>query len=303
MSDGHVSIKSTWQDYFTLCKPKVVWLMLLTAWVGMLLAAHPTYFPFNAFVWGSLGIGMASSSAAVINHLVERHIDIHMHRTQHRPVAAGKIEPTHALLFALTLGVTGLSLLILFVNSLTAWLTLITLIGYAIIYTIYLKKATPQNIVIGGLAGAAPPLLGWTSVTGTIDHHSLLLVLIIFTWTPPHFWALAIHRKHDYQRASLPMLPVTHGVPYTKLNILLYTFLMIATTLLPFVTRMSGGIYLIIASLLNIGFLYYAFRLYFDSTNTYAIKLFGFSIIYLMCLFIALILDHYGCWYLINKVT
>lgn len=293
---------STWQDYFSLCKPKVVALMLLTAWVGMILAAPPTEVPWIALSLGTLGIAFCASSAAVINHLVERHIDVHMKRTQHRPVASGKIPPSHALIFSLILGLFGLGILIAWVNTLTACLTFATLLGYAIVYTLFLKHATPQNIVIGGLAGAAPPLLGWTAVTNQIDPFALILVLIIFTWTPPHFWALAIYRRQEYQQAALPMLPVTHGIPYTKLNILLYTVLLILTTHLPVAFSMCGVLYLLLTTPLNIGFLYYAIKLYRKTCDKVALKVFGYSILYLMGLFLALILDHYFSWIIFNTI-
>jgi protoheme IX farnesyltransferase len=282
-----------WRDYYALTKPNVVALMLLTAWVGMLLASPPDVFPWSAFIFGTLGIGFCAGSAAVINHLVERRIDQQMLRTKNRPVASGRVNPRAALLFALTLGIAGLAILIYFVNAVCAWLTLITLLGYALFYTIYLKRATPQNIVIGGAAGAAPPLLGWSAVSGDISPYSLLLVLIIFTWTPPHFWALAIYRFEDYAKSKLPMLPNTHGIPFTKLCILLYILLLIAATILPYVTGMSGICYLVIALGLGIGFLYYGYRLYLDETPQIARRTFGFSIIYLMVLFLGLILDHY----------
>jgi heme o synthase len=293
-------LNTIWQDYLTLCKPKVVALMLLTAWVGMLLAAPPDQLPWIALGYGTIGIAFAAGSAAVINHLVERHIDIHMKRTQHRPIASGKIKPRKAFLFSFVLGIVGIGILTFWVNPLTAWLTLATLLGYAIVYTVYLKHATPQNIVIGGLAGAAPPLLGWTAVTNQIDPFSLLLVLIIFTWTPPHFWALAIYRRQEYKNAELPMLPVTHGVKYTKLNIVLYTLLLIASTLLPVAFGMTGGIYLALTSILNIGFLYYAIKLYRTSCDKFALRVFAYSIVYLMGLFLALILDHYFTWIIFN---
>ncbi|MFO1256846.1 MAG: heme o synthase [Gammaproteobacteria bacterium] len=293
---------SVWQHYLSLCKPKVVALMLLTAWVGMILAAPPTQLPWLALSLGTLGIAFCASSAAVINHLVERHIDVHMKRTQHRPVASGKISPSRAFVFSLILGLLGLGILVTWVNTLTACLTFATLIGYAMVYTLFLKQATPQNIVIGGLAGAAPPLLGWTAVTNQIDPFGLILVLIIFTWTPPHFWALAIYRRQEYQQAGLPMLPVTHGVPYTKLNIVLYTVLLIVTTVLPFAFKMCGLLYLLLSTPLNLGFLYYAVKLYRNGSDQLALKVFGYSILYLMGLFLALILDHYFSWVIFRTI-
>ncbi len=294
-----ILVKPTlWRDYWELTKPRVVALMLLTAWVGMLLASPPDIFPLHAMIFGTLGIACCAGSAAVINQLVERHIDIHMRRTQNRPMASGRVSPVQGMLFALVLGTLGLAVLIYFVNHLTAWLTLISLVGYALFYTIYLKRATPQNIVIGGAAGAAPPLLGWTAVTGSIDPFGLLLVLIIFTWTPPHFWALAIYRHEDYAKAKLPMLPVTHGIHFTKLCILLYTVLLIASTILPFLTGMCGITYLVCALGLGLGFLYYGFKLYFSDEPRVAMSTFAYSIIYLMALFIGLLADHYLHYFL-----
>jgi protoheme IX farnesyltransferase len=282
----------TWRDYYEMTKPNVVMLLLLTALVGMCLAT-PYWVNAKILICGLLGIGMLSASAAVINHVVDHKIDSVMARTFNRPVAKGKVSINHALWFAGTLGVLGFVVLALFVNMLTAWLTLASLVGYAFIYTMYLKRATPQNIVIGGLAGAAPPLLGWTAVTGEVHSHALLLVLIIFTWTPPHFWALAIHREKDYAKAKVPMLPVTHGVAFTKTSVLLYTVLLGLVCLLPYLTGMSDLIYLIGSSLLNIGFLYYALKLKFDAQPETAMKTFRFSIIHLMVLFVVLLLDHY----------
>ena len=282
----------TWRDYYEMTKPNVVMLLLLTALVGMCLAT-PNWVNAKILICGLLGIGMLSASAAVINHVVDHKIDSVMARTFNRPVAKGKVSINHALWFAGTLGVLGFVVLALFVNMLTAWLTLASLVGYAFIYTMYLKRATPQNVVIGGLAGAAPPLLGWTAVTGEVHSHALLLVLIIFTWTPPHFWALAIHREKDYAKAKVPMLPVTHGVAFTKTSVLLYTVLLGLVCLLPYLTGMSDLIYLIGSSLLNIGFLYYALKLKFDAQPETAMKTFRFSIIHLMVLFVVLLLDHY----------
>ncbi len=281
-----------WRDYLQLCKPRVVMLMMLTAIVGMCLAT-PGIIPWRAFVFGNVGIALAACSAATINHLLERHLDILMRRTERRPIVQGKITPKNALIFACILGLLSAIVLIGFVNPLTAVLTFITLIGYAGIYTLYLKHATPQNIVVGGLAGAAPPMLGWVSITGHITPASLVLVLIIFVWTPPHFWALAIHRYEDYAKAKIPMLPNTHGIPYTKLNILLYTLLLSAVSSLPFVIGMSGFIYLFTASLLNFGFLYWATRLYFSQRPDIPIRTFRYSIWYLMLLFTGFLLDHY----------
>lgn len=288
------SINSTfnWRDYYELTKPNVVLLMLLTSVIGMLLAV-PGMVPVDILILGNLGIALCAGSAATINHLVDRHIDLKMARTFNRPVAKGRIEPSKAIIFSFVLGVSGMLILLLWVNALTAWLTLASLVGYAFIYSFFLKRATPQNIVIGGLAGAAPPLLGWTAVTGEIHAHALLLVLIIFAWTPPHFWALAVHRKDEYANAKIPMLPVTHGESYTKFHILLYTLMLIAITLLPFATRMLNVLYLISALVLGAGYLYYALVLMFGSKKSAGMDAFWYSIIYLMALFGMMLLDHY----------
>ncbi len=282
----------TVNDYIELCKPRVVALMLLTVLVGMFLAT-PGGISISLICASLLGIGLCAGSAAAVNHMVDRRIDAIMSRTQKRPIAHGRISMHEAFWFALTLGVVGLLVLVYFVNTLTAVLTFITLIGYAGIYTGYLKRATPQNIVIGGLAGAAPPLLGWTAVANQLDPHALLLVLIIFTWTPPHFWALAIYRFEDYQHAEIPMLPVTHGIRFTKLNVLLYTILLWVVSVLPFVVRMSGWLYLVAAMLLNGRFLYWAIALYRTDEPRVAMCTFRFSIVYLMSLFVFLLIDHY----------
>lgn len=279
-------------DYVELCKPKVVLLMLLTAVVGMCLAM-PGLLPIRPFVFGLIGIAFCAGSAAAINHMVDRHIDSIMARTHKRPVAQGKIPPTQAMTFAFLLGLIGMWVLYFFVNGLTAFLTFISLIGYAVIYTGYLKRATPQNIVIGGLAGAAPPLLGWTAMTGEMSAEPLLLVLIIFAWTPPHFWALAIYRNNDYKSANIPMLPVTHGVEFTKLNIVLYTVLMVAVTAMPYAIGMCGWIYFLSAMALGVRFLQWSIRLKNSQENRVAIQTFRFSIVYLMVLFVALLVDHY----------
>lgn len=284
--------KLNWRDYLELCKPKVVALMLLTVVVGMYLAA-PGWIALATLFASLVGIGFCAGSAATINHLVDKRIDAIMARTKQRPIAGGRVSVKQAMYFATILAVLGLAILILFVNTLTAALTFISLIGYAGIYTGYLKRATPQNIVIGGLAGAAPPMLGWTAVTNHLDPQALLLVLIIFTWTPPHFWALAIYRIEEYKNAEIPMLPVTHGVAFTKLNVLLYTILLLVVTALPFVVGMSGWFYLIGASLLGIRFLYWAIILYRSERAVVAMRTFRFSIVYLMMLFVFLLLDHY----------
>lgn len=283
---------SAWQSYYEMTKPKVVMLLLLTALVGMCLASE-TWISWHILLAGLTGIGFLSSAAAVVNHVVDRRIDSQMARTFNRPMPKGKVTPQKALLFAAALSVMGYIILELWVNRLTALLTLASLVGYAVIYTMYLKRATPQNIVIGGLAGAAPPLLGWTSVTGQINPEALLLVLIIFTWTPPHFWALAIHREKDYARAQVPMLPVTHGIEFTKTSILLYTVLLSVVCLLPYLIGMTGLIYLLGSALLNAGFLYYAWKLKFASKDDTAMQTFKFSIIHLMLLFVVLLVDHY----------
>lgn len=283
---------STWRDYLELCKPRVVALMLLTVLVGMYLATSHAV-PLYTIVASLLGIGFCAASAAAINHSVDKRIDSLMMRTQGRPVALGRVSVKRALMFAFLMGVLGLGILVYCVNALTALLTFLTIIGYAGIYTGYLKRATPQNIVIGGLAGAAPPLLGWTSVTNHLDAQALLLVLIIFIWTPPHFWALAIYRLKEYQHAEIPMLPVTHGVAYTKLNILLYTILLFIVSLLPYIIGMSGLIYLIGACILGGRFLYWAIQLYRREELKIALQTFRFSIVYLMLLFIFLLVDHY----------
>ncbi len=288
----HDRLRRCWRDYLELTKPKVVALITFTAIVGMLLAT-PGMVPWEILLFGSLGIALMAGSAAAINHLVDRRVDALMARTRHRPLPSGHLETGQVLGFALAIGALGLALLLIFTNPLTAALTFASLIGYAIIYTLYLKRATPQNIVIGGAAGAAPPLLGWTAVTGQVDPGALLLFLIIFIWTPPHFWALAIHRRNDYADADIPMLPVTHGVAFTRLHILLYTILLFLVTLLPFLTGMSGWIYLIGAVALGLRFISYAARLFATADNRLAMPTFGFSIVYLFGLFAALMLDHY----------
>lgn len=293
MHEGMISVRPIlWRDYLELCKPRVVALMLLTALVGMYLAV-PGWIPLPTVFIALLGIGLSAASAATINHLVDRRIDTMMARTRNRPIAQQRVQAMHAVYFAAVLGSLGLFILYYFINTLTAVLTFISLIGYAVIYTGYLKRATPQNIVIGGLAGAAPPLLGWTAVTNHFAPQALLMVLIIYTWTPPHFWALAIYRFEDYQHAKIPMLPVTHGIRFTKLHILLYTILLTVVTLLPVVIGMCGWIYLIGVLLLDSCFLYWAIRLYSSTEAVIAMKTFRFSITYLMWLFIVLLVDHY----------
>ncbi|MGI0119770.1 heme o synthase [Zooshikella sp. RANM57] len=287
-------IKQTakWQDYLELCKPKVVALLMMTALIGMLLASESLP-AWHILLFGNLGIAFCAASAAVINHLVDKKIDLVMARTQNRPIAQGRVEHQQAIIFASILGLLGMCVLVWFVNALTAWLTLASLIGYAVVYTLLLKRATPQNIVIGGLAGAAPPLLGWCAVTGEIHANALLLVLIIFAWTPPHFWALALHRRIEYASANVPMLPVTHGENYTKLHILLYTLLLIIITVFPFLTGMAGIFYLTSALLLGGRFIYWCNQLFNEKNKKAAINTFKFSITYLMLLFSSLLIDHY----------
>ncbi len=284
--------RATWRDYKELTKPNVVLLMILTSVIGMFMAV-PGMVPLNALILGNLGIALCAGAAAAVNHLVDQKVDQHMARTRNRPVAQGRVNNRDAALFALVLGVAGMGILLIWVNALTAWLTLASLVGYAFVYTMFLKRATPQNIVIGGLAGAAPPLLGWVAVTGQIDGHALLLVLIIFAWTPPHFWALAIHRREEYAAVDIPMLPVTHGVAFTKLHILLYTVLMFLITLLPYATRLSGPLYLLGAVVLGIGFLYWAVALLRDKNPNAPMETFKYSIIYLGALFLIMLVDHY----------
>ena len=284
--------QASWRDYYQLTKPRVVALLLLTALVGSCLAV-PELPPATLLLSSLTGIGLLAASAAAINHVIDRHIDRQMARTYNRPLPKGRLSSGRALAFAAVLGVSGFALLWLAVNPLTAWLTLASLVGYAGIYTGFLKRATPQNIVIGGLAGAMPPLLGWTAVTGDIHPHALLLVMIIFTWTPPHFWALAIARRQDYARVNIPMLPVTHGVELTKSLIFGYTLLLALVCLLPYLTAMAGGLYLVGSTLLNLGFLYHAWRLKFGQHQGQAMATFRYSIVHLMVLFVVLLADHY----------
>jgi protoheme IX farnesyltransferase len=281
-----------WRDYYTLTKPGVVQLLVFTAVVGMFLAT-PGMVPWDALIAGSLGIGMAAAAGAVVNQILDQRIDAQMARTRNRPLPQGRVGERDALAFAMTLGLGGLLVLVLFVNALTAALTFLSLIGYAVVYTVYLKRATPQNIVIGGAAGAAPPVLGWAAVTNSVDPHALLLFLIIFTWTPPHFWALAIARRLDYERADIPMLPVTHGEELTKSFVVYYTILLILVTVLPYITGMTGPLYLLSALLLGGGFLYYALKLKFWPSQDSPMATFRYSIAYLMALFSFLLIDHY----------
>ena len=280
------------KSYYELCKPNVVYMMLICAFVGMLLAEESVE-SFGYLLVALTGIAFCAASAAAINQVIDRKTDASMTRTDQRPLPQGELSATHASIFALIIGLFGATILFLYVNTLTMALTLASLIGYAFIYTVYLKRATPQNIVIGGLAGAAPPLLGWTSVTNSIDPYALLLVLIIFVWTPPHFWALAIYRRDEYAKESIPMLPVTHGVVFTKLQIVLYTIILYVVSLLPYVVLMSGEIYLFSALILSSIFLYYSINLYYSSDIEDAMKTFQFSIYYIFLLFLALLIDHY----------
>ena len=281
-----------WRRYLELTKPKVVALITFTAVVGTLLAS-PGLPPLDALVFGTAGIGLAAACAATINHVLDARIDAQMARTRGRPLPTGQLTERAAVTFAAVLGLAAMSLLAFLVNLLTAVLTFLSLIGYAVIYTVWLKRATSQNIVIGGAAGAAPPVLGWTAVTGHIDPNALLLFLIIFVWTPPHFWALAIARRDDYARAGIPMLPVTHGVEFTRLQVLLYTVLLTLVTLLPYLTHMSGLAYLGTALVLNGFFLYYALILKISARAELPMRVFRFSVNYLMWLFAALLVDHY----------
>ncbi|KKL01727.1 protoheme IX farnesyltransferase [Rheinheimera mesophila] len=281
-----------WRDYYQLTKPKVVALLVLTAWVGMMLA-QPGLPEFGLMLAATVGIGLLSAAAAAMNHIVDQRIDAQMARTYNRPVARGRLSTQQAVKFSLLLAGTGFLLLFIAVNPLTAWLTLASLFGYAVVYTMFLKRATPQNIVIGGLAGAMPPLLGWTAMTAEVHAHALLLVMIIFTWTPPHFWALAIHRRDDYAKVNMPMLPVTHGIEFTKSAIFLYTLILFLVCLLPYLVGMTGAVYLLGSTVLNLGFIWYAWQLKFNAKPETAMATFKFSIWHLMVLFLLLLLDHY----------
>jgi protoheme IX farnesyltransferase len=289
---GNTVSDAGWRDYLALCKLKVVAVMLLTLVVGFCLA-QPGLPSLSLLLITSIGVGLAAASAAAVNHVLDHNIDCCMARTARRPLPQGRVSPGNALLFAAVIGSAGLLLLATLVNPLTAVLTLASLIGYAIVYTAVLKRATPQNIVIGGVAGAAPPLLGWTAVTGSLDSQALLLMLIIFAWTPPHFWALCIARKDDYARAGVPMLPNTHGESYTRLQILLYTILTAVVTLLPFINGMSGLIYLAGVSIINYRFIAWAVRLNISRNPGDPMKMFRYSIVYIMWLFAILLVDHY----------
>ncbi|MGB0752862.1 MAG: heme o synthase [Gammaproteobacteria bacterium] len=281
------------RSYYHLCKPNVVFMMLITSLIGSLLATNGSNFNPLLILISLIGIGLCAASAAAINQVVDQKVDANMSRTSERPIPQGEISSSKAISFAIVIGLIGYAILYIYVNVLTAYLTIASLIGYAIIYTVFLKRATPQNIVIGGLAGAAPPLLGWSSITGSIDPNALLLVLIIFAWTPPHFWALAIHRKDEYAKENIPMLPVTHGILFTKLQIILYTIIMLLVSLFPYFVMMSGVFYLFSALVLGSIFLWYAFRLYGDDSNSLAMPTFQYSIYYIFLIFLALLIDHF----------
>lgn len=282
----------SWRTYLALCKLRVVGAIVFTAVIGMFLAV-PGMPPLAEVVWGAIGIGLAAASAAALNHVYDREIDGRMHRTEDRPLPQAQLQPRQANIFALFLCIVSMAILAFLVNPLTAVLTFVSLIGYAVIYTRYLKRITTQNIVIGGAAGAAPPVLGWTAVTNTLDPNSLLLFLLIFIWTPPHFWPLALAKKDEYKLAEMPMLPVIYGDDITKLHILLYTILLFIFSLFPYLTGMSGMIYLLAAVVLGSGFLYYAIKLKLAPDNKLAMKTFGYSLLYLMGIFSALLVDHY----------
>ena len=289
---SEIALRATWHDYLEMCKPRVVVLMLLCAVVGMFLAT-PRAVPLDLVLYASLGIALVAGSAAVVNHVADQHIDAKMARTESRPVATGRVTNSQAIIFSAITGVLGIALLWFLVNPLTAWLNLASWVGYGLIYTLYLKRATSQNIVIGGLFGAAPPLFGWTAVTNSIDPGGLLLVLIIFAWTPPHFWALALERKDEYADVGMPMLPVTHGEAFTRLHILLYTILLVVASVLPFVIAMSGPLYLAGALALGAGFLYWAIVLIRNNNDKAPMETFRYSILYLGALFLVMLVDHY----------
>lgn len=285
-------VGASWRDFLEMCKPRVVLLMLICSVAGMFLATASSV-PLDVLIYGNIGIALVAGSAAVVNHIADSHIDARMARTQSRPVATGRVSNRDAIIFSAVTGLLGLGILWFLINPLTAWLNLASWVGYGLIYTFFLKRATPQNIVIGGLFGAAPPLFGWTAVTNSIDPGGLLLVLIIFVWTPPHFWALALERKDEYADVGMPMLPVTHGEAYTRLHILLYTILLVLCTILPYLIGMSGLVYLAGALALGGGFLYWAIVLVRDSNPNAPMETFRYSIVYLGALFLVLLLDHY----------
>jgi protoheme IX farnesyltransferase len=286
------SSTASWRDFYEMCKPRVVMLMILTSLVGMFLAV-PGMVPLDVLILGNLGIALVAASGAVVNHLIDRKIDVVMKRTHNRPIPQGRVDPRQAAMFAVAIGLIGMAILLLWVNALSAWLTLASFVGYAFIYTGYLKHATPQNIVIGGLSGAMPPLLGWAAVTGTIEPNALVLVLIIFAWTPPHFWALAIHRKEEYAKSGVPMLPVTHGEHVTKIHIIVYTVMLVVVSAIPYFSGMSGLLYLVSALALGAGFLAWSIKLMVKPGPTTAMDTFKYSIVYLALLFVALVVDHY----------
>jgi protoheme IX farnesyltransferase len=294
MTSRHLQshVTPTWRDFLEMCKPRVVLLMLLCSLVGMFLATAGMV-PWDILLFGNLGIALVAGSAAALNHMVDSRIDADMARTRNRPVAQGRITSLQGFAFVGLTGIAGITMLARLVNPLTAWLNLASWVGYGIIYTVYLKRATPQNIVIGGLFGAAPPLFGWTAVTNSIDGGGLLLVLIIFAWTPPHFWALAIDRVEEYRKVDIPMLPVTHGVHYTKVHILLYTIIMVLVSLLPFLTGMSNILYFGAALMLGAGFIYWSLVMLYGNNRQAPMETFRYSIFYLMALFVALLVDHY----------
>jgi protoheme IX farnesyltransferase len=286
------NLTANWRDYYEMCKPRVVMLMILTSLVGMFLAV-PGMVSFDVLIFGNLGIALVAASGAVVNHFIDRKIDIKMKRTHNRPLPQGRVDPTGTIIFAIAIGVMGMAILLVWVNALCAWLTLASFIGYAFIYTGYLKHATPQNIVIGGLSGAMPPLLGWSAVTGSIEPDALILVLIIFAWTPPHFWALALHRKDEYAKSGVPMLPVTHGEQVTKVHIIAYTGILLVVSSMPYFSGMSGVFFLACAMILGAGFLFFSWLLMIRPGPTTAMDTFRYSIVYLALLFIALLVDHY----------
>lgn len=287
-----VSLIKHWRGYLEITKPKVVLLLVFTAMVGMALAV-PAWPPLQEAFFGLLGIGLASSSAAAINHVIDQRSDAQMGRTKNRPIPQGHLNTTQCLLFAFALGAIAMVMLVVLVNVLTAVLTFLSLIGYAVVYTVYLKRATPQNIVIGGAAGAMPPVLGWAAVTGEVTAGALLLFLIVFIWTPPHFWALAIHRRDDYAKVDIPMLPVTHGIAFTRIQILLYTVLLLIVSIFPYLIRMSGPLYLVAALVLGAMFMYHVIKMFNEKNEKQPIKTFVFSINYLMWLFAVMLIDHY----------
>jgi protoheme IX farnesyltransferase len=289
---GEQSFITNWPAYLACCKLKVIALIVFTALVGMLMSVDGLP-PLSNVFWGLLGIGLAAAAGAALNHVIDADIDQRMERTMNRPVAQGELAPRNVVVFALILASVSALVLYVFVNTLTMMLTMASMIGYAVIYTMFLKRSTPQNIVLGGAAGAAPPVLGWTSITGELHSEALLLFLIIFVWTPPHFWALAIKRQKEYARANVPMLPVTHGIALTKLHVMLYTILLLIVTMIPFLVFMSGTIYLAGAITLGAGFAYYAWKLYSTEGDEFAMKTFGYSIFYLTALFAFFLVDHY----------